>query len=145
MDELQKLHNQSPLSSMVSKMRWAASSFVICSSSISRSAVRIVIILVSPPNPAPAFRRLFAQIISQCFDCSFFREFSITFSVSIENPHKNRCSGLCSPSVFKMSVVRWNETVNVPSAFDFLRGGGNRCIIGNSCCLDDAIIFRCNG
>ena len=42
------------------------------------------------------------------FGYDVVREFSITFSVSIENPHKNRCSGLCSPSVFKMSVVRWN-------------------------------------
>ena len=49
----------------------------------------VVMMFVSTPNPAPSVRILLAQIMSACLDASFLREFSSTFSVSIEKPQRN--------------------------------------------------------
>ena len=78
---------------------------VATGSSVTESGVIRVRIFVSVSKPAPCCLRLFAAIISRFFFRSFLREFSSMFSVSIENPHKNCPSFLCSPRYWSMSSV----------------------------------------
>ena len=78
----------------------------IIGSSILSSPVIIVTTLVSVPKPATATFTLLATIISIFFLISLSLELAITFSVSIENPHINCPSFLCSPSVPIISFVR---------------------------------------
>ena len=75
--------------------------------------------LVSVPNPAPATFRLLATIISRCFRSSFAREFSSMCSVSMENPQRNWCSGLCAPRCARISLVLVSGMEASPSCFFF--------------------------
>ena len=95
----------------------AAPSFVIRGSEISSSRVINVSTFVSPWNPAPSTFTLFAATISKFFFTSFALEFSITFWVSMENPHKNCPVGLCSPRYFRISSVLSNSMDICPSLF----------------------------
>ena len=108
---------QSHIAISLSRILCATCSLLISSRLSSEFFVISVTILVSVPKPAPALFKLLAQIMSQCLLSSFFREFSSTFSVSMEKPHKI-CPGLLfSPRAFKMSFVRTRGIDRSPSFF----------------------------
>lgn len=72
---------------MCDNMRSAVSSFVQRGSVITSVSVMSVTWLVSTANPvSPPSAMVLAQMMSAFFLLNFLREFSIRFSVSIENP-----------------------------------------------------------
>ena len=77
--------------------------FVGARISVTASLVMSVTLLVSTAKPVLPSAIELAQIISACFLSSLAREFSIKFSVSIENPTNVWPTFLCSPSQPRMS------------------------------------------